>query len=209
MSEHDRSQPYDPEQPGPQGEPHGGPPPYGAHSYPPPGQSAPGPQQNESAGAGVRLGARLIDGLLVGLVGLVLQYALIVPIFGELYVVNGSAVEVNYGPIMISGLLNLALAYAYFIYLDTSRGQTLGKMMLGLRVVGPEGGHPTPEQSFRRNIFYMLNLLALIPLTSINVIMGLVMIGVAIAIAVTISNDPRNQGWHDKFAGGTQVLRRR
>lgn len=40
----------------------------------------------------------------------------------------------------IGGLVGLALSFAYYIYLEGTYGQTLGKMALGLVVVTEEGG---------------------------------------------------------------------
>ncbi|WP_207841698.1 hypothetical protein [Williamsia soli] len=41
----------------------------------------------------------------------------------------------------------------------------------------------------------------------LGIIAILAWIGLVIAIAVTINSDPRNRGLHDKFAGGTTVVR--
>ena len=48
--------------------------------------------------------------------------------------------------------------------MESSRGQTLGKMVLKLRRSGPTGSNPTLEQALRRNIFYAANLLGDDPL---------------------------------------------
>ncbi len=92
------------------------------------------------------------------------------------------------------------------MFFENSRGQTLGKQFLKLRVVGPDGANPTYEQSFRRNIFVAANLITWIPVLGIVVSLA-VLVGV-ILIAVNISSDPvSRQGWHDRFAGGTRVVK--
>ncbi|MCA2209215.1 RDD family protein [Nocardia sp. NEAU-G4] len=95
----------------------------------------------------------------------------------------------------------MGIAYVgYNVGFEVTQGTTLGKKLLGLRVVAP-GGAPklTPEASLKRNIF-------LAPL-AIYCLGGLVTTGLSIYIAVTINNDPNKQGWHDKLAGGTQVVK--
>ena len=86
--------------------------------------------------------------------------------------------------------------------MDSTRGQTLGKMALKLQVFGPNGGHPTVEQSVRRNIFYAFQLIAIIPILG-GLVAGIAALVGVIMIAVGINNDTvRRQGWHDQFAGG-------
>ena len=74
-------------------------------------------------------------------------------------------------------------------------------MILKLQVVGPDGGNPTYEQSFRRNIFVAANLITWIPVLGIVVSLA-VLVGV-ILIAVNISSDPGQP------AGLARPLRRR
>jgi len=137
-----------------------------------------------------RFVARVVDGLLVGLTVTVL-FA-VIPGVGT----RG----------FVYGVVSTAASFGYFVYLESSRGGTLGKQLLGLRVVGLAGGSPiTPEASARRNAWILLGLLSGLPL--IGFLAGLASLGIVIAIAVTISSDPRNQGLHDRF-GGTLVLER-
>ncbi|MGW6620763.1 RDD family protein [Nocardia sp. NPDC055002] len=62
------------------------------------------------------------------------------------------------------------------------------------------GGAAEPDlvESAKRNA-YMLNLIPWLG--------GLLWFIAAIGIAVTVSSSPSKQGWHDKFAGGTQVVK--
>ncbi|MGI8875142.1 MAG: RDD family protein [Egibacteraceae bacterium] len=153
-----------------------------------------GPQQPMGAAYGgllKRFGARLLDGLIVGIT-LAIVFSLL-PGFAQ------------------AGFLYSALAtvlyFGYFVVLESSRGCTLGKQLLGLRVAGPAGDSPvTPDASFRRNAWMLLALLSGFPV--IGVLAGLAYLGIVIAIAVTISTHARNQGLHDRF-GGTVVLDRR
>ena len=63
------------------------------------------------------------------------------------------------------------------------------------------------EQSIRRNIIYAANLVSIVPILGWIVGPLAALVGV-IMIAVGINSDPvRRQGWHDRFAGGTSVVK--
>jgi len=79
--------------------------------------------------------------------------------------------------------INLALTLSYFTFFLGSRGQTPGKMIMGVRVVTMEGEPLSFWRSVRRFIGYMLSFLALY--------VGFLWILV----------DNNRQGWHDKLAG--------
>ncbi len=157
------------------------PPPYGAPgSYPP----VPPPGYGiRPGGLGARFGARIIDGLLVGIVAGVLAMAF-----------DASS------NIMVTGLFSGVLMFAYFVAMEVTQGRTVGKMALGLSVHGP-GGAPKPDvkQSAIRNAFTLL--------TVIPYLGGLLAFIAYIVIAVTINSSPTKQGKHDELAGGTQVVK--
>ena len=140
-----------------------------------------------------RLGARIIDGLV-----------LLIPSFIVSAIVGGSATpgatETDAGAV-VATLLTTLIGFAYYVWLESTRGQTVGKMALGFRVVGPDGHNPTTEQAARRNAW---TLLSLIPILG-----GIAQFVIAVIIGVTINNDPFKRGWHDNFAGGTAVVRNR
>jgi uncharacterized RDD family membrane protein YckC len=105
---------------------------------------------------------------------------------------------------LVSAVLTAAIYLGYFSYLESSRGQTLGKMVMKLRTVSPTGGNPTLAEAVRRNIFTGFGVLAFIPF--LGFLAGLAQLIAIIMIAVGISKDTVNrQAWHDIFAGGTQV----
>ena len=126
-----------------------------------------------------RLGARLIDSLIVAVAGGLIGYAL------------------DYGTGWL--LFQAVLVFAYFVVLDVSQGTTLGKRLLGLRVVGPGGGNPTIQQAAIREAFTIVGAIpfAGFPLSLVA----------WIVIAVTISASSTNQGLHDELAGGTRVVK--
>ncbi|NLU83499.1 RDD family protein [Rhodococcus sp. HNM0569] len=143
------------------------------------------------ADLGKRFVARFIDGLITGLPS---------GIVGGLIVI---ATGGSYAGVAIAALLTALVPVAYFVALETSRGATLGKQVMGLSVTGPNGENPTPQQSLQRNAFYLVALLGLVP--ALGVIGNIVVTILYIVIAVTISQSPTKQGLHDRFAGGTQV----
>lgn len=128
-----------------------------------------------SAGLGTRFVARLIDGIITGIVGFVIGLAL----------PGNSAI--------LTGLVGATIALGYFVWLETSQGATPGKKVVNLKVVGASGGNPTVEESLKRNAWLAFQIVPILgPLASLAAV---------IAIAVTISTSDDNRGLHDTFAG--------
>ena len=157
------------------------PPPPGQYgypgSYPPPGGGL------QPGGVGVRFAARFIDGIIVGVVGSIIVFAI------------GATSNV-----WITGLFTGALSFLYYVAFEVTQGWTPGKKVLGLSVHGPGGApKPTAAQSAIRNSW---TLLPIIPF--IGGLLGVIAI---VVIAVTINSSPTKQGKHDELAGGTQVVK--
>lgn len=190
---------------------------------PPPGQApqAPVAQSHPTAGTpaqGARPGelldrflARLIDGVILGIAYFILSAILGALLISEVTYdfeegdFDGGSMLLYY---IVMGLLFSVLSLGYFAFMEASRGQTVGKMLMKLRTVGPDGvSNPTTEQAVRRNIFNAWPLGFVIPVIG-PILAGLAALVAEIMIAVGINNDPVNrQAWHDKFAGGTRVLK--
>jgi len=152
--------------------------PYGAASYPVSNQPPP-VAGAQPASLGPRFLARLVDGLIFFVVNIVLAVA------------TGSS--------SVAGLIGSILYLGYYAYMESSRGQTIGKQVLKLRVHGASGGNPTMEEALRRNAWAALGILSIIPI--LGILTGLAELVAIIAIAVTISQDAvARRGWHDKFA---------
>lgn len=171
---------YPPPPPG-YGPPTGYPvPQYGqAGGYPPPPQYGAG----NPGGLGIRFAARVIDGILVGIIAFLLAFVV--------------GLQSN---IMVTGLFSGLLMFVYFVALEVTQGASLGKKILGLSVRGA-GGAPKPDvkQSAIRNSF---TLLPIIPYIG-----GLLAFVAYLVIAITINGSPTKQGKHDELAGGTQVVK--
>ncbi len=143
--------------------------------------------------------ARLIDGLILWMVFVVV----IVPIV-VVAVFSGSAgVGSAFGSFstggFIAGVIWAAVTIGYFAMMESSRGQTVGKMMMKLKTQGPDGENPSLEMAVKRNIWYALSI--------VPVLGGFAQLAAIIYIAVTISQSVTNTGWHDTFAGGSRVIK--
>lgn len=151
------------------------------------------------ADLGMRFLARLIDHILLSIIIFVILVPLVIGAmftdtggFGGFYGGFGAGA-------FVSGIVGAAIVIGYFALMESSRGQTVGKMLLGLQTQGPDGANPTLEQALKRNLWYALGI--------IPIIGGLAELAIAIYIAVTINNSPSRTGWHDEFAGGTRVIK--
>ena len=140
------------------------------------GHAAPG-------GLLTRFFARLIDGIIVAVVGSAVAFATDI-----------------WSNIMITGLFTGLLTFLYFTAFEVTQGWTPGKRLLGLGVRGPVGASKLDlKQSAIRNAF---TLLTIVPFVG-----GLLAFIAIVVIAVTIGGSPTKQGKHDELAGGTQVLK--
>jgi uncharacterized RDD family membrane protein YckC len=126
-----------------------------------------------------RLGARVIDALIL------------------------SAIGVGLGQAMGFGFDWLAVAAAvvivYFAGLDAAMGATPGKLAFRLRVVAPDGNRPTPGRALIREAFTLLG--------AIPFVGPVLAIAAWVWILLTIRKSPLRQGKHDLLAGGTRVIR--
>jgi len=175
----------------------------GTTPTPPPSQPAPqmpAPGVGSPADLGTRFLARLIDHVLLGIVTAIIIVPLLI---GAMFT---GAVGNNFGfgfgfsaGSLVAAIVTAAITIGYFALMEANMGQTVGKMVLGLRTEGPDGNKPTMEQALKRNAWYAL---AIIPFLG-----GLAQLAIAIYIAVTINNSATRTGWHDVFAGGTRVVK--
>jgi uncharacterized RDD family membrane protein YckC len=188
-------------------------------SYPPPPQGGyqPGwtpPPSQQPGGVGYpadllsRFLARLIDYVLLFVVNIFLVSALISGLLmgGNVQPLSVGVAQ-NYGVNAVSSLLTAAIYLGYFTLMEHNTGRTLGKRIMKLETRGPGGGRPTLQEAVKRNLFTALPALSIIPfvggyLSSISWLVAVVL------IATTISSNPATrQGWHDRFAGGTSVVK--
>ena len=163
------------------------PPPPGGYPPPPPGYGPPTgypvpqygqpggypppqPGAGQPGGLGVRFAARVIDGILVGILSFLLAFFI--------------DMQTN---IMVTGLFSGLLTFIYFVAFEVTQGWTPAKKLLGLSVHGPGGApKPTVQQSAIRNSFTLL--------TVIPYIGGLLDIANGQRVAVGSFFKPRNVG---------------
>lgn len=143
-------------------------------------------QQQESdveyAGFWVRVGATLIDSIIL----LIVTLPILLAIYGTSYFESTSFVA---GPadFIISYVMPAVLVILLWIKLSA----TPGKMAIGATIVDARtGGKPTTGQFVIRYLGYFLS--------AIPLLLGMIWVGI----------DPRKQGWHDKMAG-TVVIKRK
>ncbi len=162
---------------------------------PPPSDpmSAPSASQLVPVGPWPRFGARLIDGLV-----LFIPNAVLAVILTDETSATFSAVGTEDYVYLLATTI---LGFAYAVWLEASRGQTVGKMVLGLKAIGPDGRVPTNDVALRRNAWLLLG--------AVPFVGPLLNFVAAVAIGVTMANDPFKRGTHDNFAGGSAVVRAR
>jgi len=175
-------------------------------SQQPPPPSMPSEPSIPPAGAGenadvvVRFIAKLIDGVVL-LILTSIASAIIRPILPGPRGFIGPGISLTGLGIatLVITVMSAAIALVYLSLLEASRGQTIGKMVMKLRVTGPGGASPSLEAALRRNAWALLSI---IPWFG-----GLLQAAVAGYIGYTIHDSADNVGWHDTFAGGTRVTR--
>lgn len=138
------------------------------------------------AGVASRGIARFIDWIIAGILG---------AIFFWLLRQGGDL------PAWAAILPGAGFGFLYFVLFEVTTGSTPGKKILGLHVLG-SGGSPKPslKDSAIRNAYMLLNIISFVG--------SLLWLIAVIAIGFTISSSSTKQGIHDRFAGGTQVVKK-
>ena len=162
--------------------------------------------------AGVPRPGELVDRFLARLidyVGLGIIYGVLYAVLGGIFL-NGLTYSTGEWLLfyLFFSVITTLISLGYFAYFESNQGATFGKQLMKLKVVGPDGtSNPTMEQAVRRNIFLAFGLASIVPLVG-AALGGLASLIAVIMIAVGINNDTvARQAWHDKFAGGTRVLK--
>ena len=117
----------------------------------------------------IRVGAAIIDIIILGILGAILAA-----------ITSGQ-----------SGGFQFIINILYYVLFTGLRGQTLGKMVVGIRVVRPSNGEvPGLARAVLREVLGKL-------ISTIVILLGY----------IWVAFDPHKRGWHDKIAG-TYVVRR-
>lgn len=175
---------------------YGAPPPYGA--FPQPaygGQGMVGVTPfGQAASWGARFGAAVLDSIIVGIPSVIIG-----AIFGAFSSPsitchsNGICTSSGGGSRAIFDLISIVLAAAYYGYFDGTRGQTIGKQVLNIKVVDANsGGVVGPGRAILRKF-----------------ILGISMIPCLVgAFSPFFDGTKRMQGWHDKIGNDFVVKTR-
>ena len=141
----------------------------------------PPPSEPRYAGFWLRLGAFLIDTLIVSVVvGIVL-----LAIFGRSYLQLSAEGKTLWADVLFQGVLPAIAAILFWRF----RGATPGKMLLSAKIVDASTfGPPSTGKLIGRYFAYLVSI--------VPMFLGF----------LWIAFDKRKQGWHDKLAG-TVVIR--
>ncbi|MGW4019119.1 RDD family protein [Rhodococcus ruber] len=157
--------------------------------FPPVGPSrAPG----MPATFGVRAAAFVLDWVLIGVVVFV--------VLAMWTVLNSALLQSETARVVWFagiGVLAWATPVLYFALTEARTGRTVGKWLMGLRVVGREGRLPSVAQAFRRNWIHVLY-----PLYPIYLV---ALAALAVEMYAHPEQNPSHQGMHDRL-GETRVI---
>ncbi|MCJ7858081.1 RDD family protein [Corynebacterium kalidii] len=170
----------------------------------PAGYVGPGPAQSYP-GAGRRLGAFLIDGLLFFIVMAAIMAVFLLPgVLNWLDDYNawvdagqfGAEPELEMGNLYLVSLLSVVLWFAYRVLMEVTMGRTVGKMAVGVKVVDADGGRISAKDSFIRNSWYLASIvLGWVPLVG-----NFASLAIYAALGVLIARDPHRQHICDSWA---------
>lgn len=196
-----------PEQPGTTPDPA----PASEQQAPPPPPPPAAPLYGEGAGSATPGGVRpaeLMDRFLAKLIDGVIMFG--VNMILVVFIVAGTIFSSGSNRFitgLVTSIVTTLIYLGYLAYMEHSQGRTVGKMVMKLRVVGPNGGNPTLEEAVKRNIWAAFGLAGIVPVVG-SIAGSIAQLIAVIMIAVGISNDTVNrQAWHDQFAGGTRVIK--
>ena len=147
----------------------------------------------------IRLGAVIIDGVIVSVIAGIVGGVLAVPLIGVLVAIAMPYMEAS-GELSDTGITAVAIAaiigflfivgavmfiqVLYYVLFTGLRGQTPGKMLVGIKVVDEEGAIPGLGRAIMREV--------------IGKFISAIVFDVGY---LWVLWDPNRQAWHDKIAG--------
>lgn len=167
--------------------PYDGVPSYGAYNNDPYGQDPNRMVPNDRPGAGRRLGATLIDGVIIALISTAITS-----------LVGVDSADISAGSMFTTSLVMIIVWLLARVGSEVAWGASPGKRILGMKVVTADGSNPDAVASLKRNSWIISQIIPFIG--------GLVQIGLMIFIGVRIANDPEKRSWFDKL-GDLSVVR--
>jgi uncharacterized RDD family membrane protein YckC len=160
------------------------------------------------ADLGIRIGAYIIDVVILVLVGIVVNALLVAILIGSIFAVGTGAAIIG-GLIILA--INVALGAIYFIYTWTTMKASPGQRMLGLMTVNESDGSALNQNQAitRYLVMFAPGYIAALASNIVGGIIGLLLslagLGWTIYLIYTTANDPKRQGYHDKMAKSVVV----
>lgn len=124
--------------------------------------ATPQPYQQPAAyqGVGIRFVALLIDGIIINIV-LGVIYFIMLALWGTTTTDTTEGFSFSFsltgGPAALYFLIAAVIGFGYFIWLEGSRGQTVGKMAMGIVVVREDSAAIEYGAAFIRNILRIID----------------------------------------------------
>ena len=169
--------------------------------------SKPAPEGYKYAGAWIRLGAQIIDGLLL----FAMVFALFIGLAAFLALAYPTVIlDTDGWPAgAVAYVVTSAGLLGWYGGWQASVGATPGMLALKLRVRDPSGeANPSLGAAVTRNMPQVLvSFSDYSGNEGVDALLSIVTLVVYVAIGITISSSPTRQGFHDRLAGGTYVVR--
>ena len=160
------------------------------------------------ADLGIRIGAFVIDYIILIIVALLLNAILAAILFTSLFA--GSTGVFLIGAFLVVAI-NLALGLVYFVYTWTTMKASPGQRMLGLMTVNEaDGSALTQNQAITRYLVmfapgYVAGMASNVVGGLIGLLLSLAGLAWTIFLIYTTANDSKRQGYHDKMAKSVVV----
>lgn len=149
-----------------------------------------------------RIAQGVIDVILINIVFYILYFILLSVMCSGFYCGFGFGFFDTWT--LIAAVVSLGLAFVNYIYLQSSKGQSIGMMIMGLKAVGPDGqSPPTMGQAFTRNIPFLA---AAFPVFFISWLGGIFLI---VELVILLTNEQHRRlgdQWADTWVIGKDVV---
>jgi len=144
----------------------------------------------------LRIGARIIDSILVFVVSLILS----IIFFGGAFAFTGFGDgSISIALQIVATLVVSALAALYYYLMNSFVGGTLGKLALGIRIADNGGNEPIgPSVGFVRTLMNIIPIAGAIPF--VGILTGLITIVVGLVSTVFLFTDPEHRTVMDRMA---------
>lgn len=149
----------------------------------------------------LRIAARIIDGVILTIIGVILAFIIIGSIGLAEFASGGSVNATSIG----LTLSTAGIGAAYFYLMNSFMGGTVGKLALGLRIVDESGQQPVgPSVGFVRTLMNIIPILGAVPFISVIVLLAQIIVG--LISLVFLFTDPQRRTVMDR-AASTYVIK--